>query len=154
MKFSCRNFLLEDFLSNVNFQSIFQSSTEKLCSKCNYIHPQQLPLHHFLILSQPFKWHVFARDILIDMSVIQFNKTYLTIAKFENNPVSTSARTLKSQKWLYKKNPESMNRTLPLPRHTLTPSHFPQQISEPKNKGVKSTLGAKRKDRITNALSP
>lgn len=106
MKFSCRNFLLEDFLSDVNFQSIFYSSTEDFCSKCNCISCGYPCLIFLLYLSQPFKWHVFeSRDILINIfitSIIQFSKIYLTIAKFENNPVFASTGTVKSKTALQK----------------------------------------------------
>lgn len=85
-----------------------------------------------LYLSQPFKCHVFeSRDILINIfitSIIQFSKIYLTIAKFENNPVFASTGTVKSQKQLYKNNPESIHRILPLPRHIHTKPLPPADI--------------------------
>lgn len=135
MKFSCRNFLLEDFLSDVNFQSVFQSSTEEFCSKCNCICPSQLLMPHFLTVSQPFKWHVFeSRDILLNIftSIIQFNKIYLTIANLKIIQFSQSLCMQKAKngfikrtqrkKWLYKKNPLH---SAPPQTHTHTKALLP-----------------------------
>lgn len=62
------------------------------------------------------------------MSVIQFNKIYLTIAKLENNPEFLQAlkRIVESQNQLYQKNPGSIHHIASLPRRTH--SHFPKQI--------------------------
>lgn len=89
---------------------------------------------HFLTVSQPFKWHVFeSRDVLINiliMLIIQVNKIHLIMANFENNPVSASTGTVKSQTALQTEPREYPPHSAP----PQIPSHLPSRSKSHRTK--------------------